>query len=93
MMTMMIIEYVFFFSLILFSISGSVWAGGKKKERYSYLLEKLIQHHQHILFIGPTGTGKTVYIKGILNSLDKKLWTTMMSAFSAQTNANQIQVE
>lgn len=28
--------------------------------RYTYLLDVLVQHHHHCLFVGPTGTGKTV---------------------------------
>lgn len=34
--------------------------------RYSYLLVKLVTHNMHTLFVGPTGTGKTVYIKAAL---------------------------
>jgi dynein heavy chain len=36
--------------------------------RYAYLLELLVTHGRHVLFAGPTGTGKTVYIK---DKLDK----------------------
>jgi hypothetical protein len=28
--------------------------------RYTYLLDALVQHKHHCLFVGPTGTGKTV---------------------------------
>lgn len=28
--------------------------------RYTYLLDVLVQHKHHCLFVGPTGTGKTV---------------------------------
>ena len=31
--------------------------------RYSYLLDKYVQHNVHCLFVGPTGTGKSVYVK------------------------------
>ena len=51
----------------------------------------LIQHNYQVLYSGPTGTGKTVYIKQVLDSLDKNAWTTIQTAFSAQTNANMIQ--
>jgi dynein heavy chain len=61
--------------------------------RYSFLLIVLVQHQKHVLFGGPTGTGKTVYIKNELSStLDKSLYRTIMMTFSAQTNANQTQV-
>ncbi|KAH9558616.1 hypothetical protein CY35_06G017100 [Sphagnum magellanicum] len=60
--------------------------------RYSFLLIVLVQHQKHVLFGGPTGTGKTVYIKNELSStLDKSLYRTIMMTFSAQTNANQTQ--
>eukprot|EP00957_Ditylum_brightwellii_P030669 2324239-Ditylum_brightwellii.AAC.1 len=60
--------------------------------RYSYLLEILIRRHHHVLLAGPTGTGKTVYVKKMLHGgLDKSQWTTIECTFSAQTNANQVQ--
>jgi dynein heavy chain len=60
--------------------------------RYKALLEMLLLHGRQVLFGGPTGTGKTVYIKDLLESLDKTAWMTIQSTFSAQTNANMIQV-
>lgn len=30
--------------------------------RYTYLLDKFVTHGQHVLFVGPTGTGKTCYV-------------------------------
>jgi len=51
----------------------------------------LLMHGRQVLFGGPTGTGKTVYIKDLLESLDKTAWMTIQSTFSAQTNANMIQ--
>ncbi|KAL3685151.1 hypothetical protein R1sor_003173 [Riccia sorocarpa] len=60
--------------------------------RYSSLLLQLVTHHKHVLFGGPTGTGKTVYIKHQLTQgLDKALFRNIMMTFSAQTNANQTQ--
>jgi dynein heavy chain len=45
------------------------------------------------LFCGPTGTGKTVYIKNVLlNELDKAIYNTLIEVgFSAQTNSTQVQ--
>ncbi|XP_073386521.1 uncharacterized protein [Physcomitrium patens] len=60
--------------------------------RYSFLLILLVVHQKHVLFCGPTGTGKTVYIKNNLSSsLDKAFYRNIMLTFSAQTNANQTQ--
>eukprot|EP00955_Chlamydomonas_euryale_P026237 277201-Chlamydomonas_euryale.AAC.1 len=58
----------------------------------SYLLDKFVQHGQHVLFVGPTGTGKTVYVKThLLNGLPDQ-YTSMFINFSAQTSANMTQV-
>jgi hypothetical protein len=61
--------------------------------RYTYLLDKLVTHGMHTLFVGPTGTGKTVYIKRHLQQgLPPATWTSMFMTFSAQTSANMTQV-
>jgi hypothetical protein len=39
-----------------------------------------------------TGTGKTVYVKDVLEGLDKTSYSTIQTAFSARTSANQTQV-
>ena len=59
--------------------------------RYSALLESLVTHGKHVIFAGPTGTGKTVYIKEKLDALDTTKFNNIQTAFSAQTNANQTQ--
>jgi hypothetical protein len=38
------------------------------------------------------GTGKTVYVKDVLEGLDKGRFATIQTAFSARTSANQTQV-
>lgn len=59
--------------------------------RYTYLLEKLTLQHRATLFVGPTGTGKSVYIKNYLQTgLPETMLSTMMT-FSAQTSANVTQ--
>lgn len=43
--------------------------------------------------VGPTGTGKSVYMKSFLSErLDRAKWTHMVFNFSAQTSANMTQV-
>ena len=38
-----------------------------------------------------SGTGKTVYVQSGLEGLDKAVYQNIQTAFSAQTNANQVQ--
>ncbi|GFR44543.1 hypothetical protein Agub_g5814 [Astrephomene gubernaculifera] len=59
--------------------------------RYTALLTLLVTHGRHVLFAGPTGTGKTVYVKAAIEGLDKGLFSNQQTAFSAQTSANMIQ--
>jgi dynein heavy chain len=59
--------------------------------RYSYLQEFFIMHEIQSLFVGPTGTGKSVYIKNVLlNKLNREKFLTIDIGFSAQTHANQV---
>jgi dynein heavy chain, axonemal len=58
---------------------------------YSHLLDRLLRNEKHVLMTGPTGTGKTVNIIGLLqNGLPDK-YVPITLAFSAQTSANQTQ--
>ena len=60
--------------------------------RYSYLLDLFIHHNKQCLFVGPTGTGKSVYINNkLLNGLPKDKFLPMFVNFSAQTSSNQVQ--
>lgn len=51
--------------------------------RYSYILELNIYSDHPTLFCGPTGTGKSVYIKNVINSLPKTKYSTIEVGFSA----------
>ncbi|KAK9812825.1 hypothetical protein WJX72_004356 [[Myrmecia] bisecta] len=59
--------------------------------RYTFLLNQLVTHHQHCLLVGPTGTGKTAYVKKHLQSGLDASFTSLFFNFSAQTSANMTQ--
>ncbi|KAM9856226.1 dynein axonemal heavy chain 12 [Aulostomus maculatus] len=60
--------------------------------RYSYLMDLCIRYGVPFLLAGPTGTGKSVYVKEkLMNDLDKEHYLPFFLNFSAQTSANQTQ--
>ena len=60
--------------------------------RYTYLIDTFLTHNKHLLLVGPTGTGKTAYIKRHLaKGLPMDKYSYLMMNFSAQTSANMTQ--
>lgn len=54
--------------------------------RYSYIMDLMIRNSKPVLFIGPTGTGKSVYVKDkLMNHLPQDEYLPMFVNFSAQT--------
>ncbi len=61
-------------------------------KRYQYLFRKFVDHRIPSLFCGPTGTGKTMYIKNVLQSYDANVYSYNELGFSAQTTAGAVQM-
>ena len=60
--------------------------------RYTYLVDILLNHGHHCMVVGPTGTGKSVYVKKHLQyGMDPTKYSSMLCNFSAQTSANMTQ--
>ena len=60
--------------------------------RYMHIQEHCIYNNIPTLFVGPTGTGKSIYInKVLLEKLPKEKFNIISIGFSAQTSANQVQ--
>jgi len=59
--------------------------------RYTWLLDSSVRMDYPALFVGPTGTGKSVYINRYLTKLPKEKFTPIVIGFSARTTANMTQ--
>ncbi|EDV95542.1 GH15722 [Drosophila grimshawi] len=60
--------------------------------RYIHLLKMHVQHKKRMLLVGPTGTGKSVYIQNyLMNKLNPDLYETGFITFTVMITANQTQ--
>ncbi|XP_064633435.1 dynein axonemal heavy chain 12-like isoform X2 [Lineus longissimus] len=60
--------------------------------RYTHLMELCTEKNYPLLFVGPTGTGKSAYVQDkMMHHLSKEKYLPAFVNFSAQTSANQTQ--
>uniref|UniRef100_A0A8C2MM84 Dynein axonemal heavy chain 3 n=1 Tax=Cricetulus griseus TaxID=10029 RepID=A0A8C2MM84_CRIGR len=59
--------------------------------RQSFFLKTFLDHEIPILFVGPTGTGKSAIVNNYLLHLPKSIYLPNFINFSARTSANQTQ--
>ena len=60
-------------------------------ERQRYFLEKFVPQGKPVLFVGPTGTGKSAITNNYLLQLPKEKYIINNINFSARTDSNQTQ--
>jgi dynein heavy chain len=59
--------------------------------RYRQILKVLVEGGKHVLFVGPTGTGKSLSISDTLLNFLSSNFSPLSITFSAQTSAKQTQ--
>ncbi|KER25823.1 hypothetical protein T265_06797 [Opisthorchis viverrini] len=61
--------------------------------RYKYIIQLCLDNGRRLMFIGPTGTGKSAYVQEkLMRELDTEKFVAYFMNFSAQTSANQTQM-
>ncbi|OAF71836.1 Dynein heavy chain 12, axonemal [Intoshia linei] len=61
--------------------------------RYSFLMDLFIKYEIPMLFVGLTGTGKSIYVqKKLMDDLSRDKYMPMFINFSAQTSTDQFQM-
>jgi dynein heavy chain, axonemal len=61
--------------------------------RTQHICRNALLHRQHVLLVGPTGTGKSLSLGGLLGSdFNNDAWTHYQLGFSAQTTALQTEL-
>lgn len=63
----------------------------EKTAKQHYFLQILLKNEIPLLFVGPTGTGKSVIVLDYLKHLPKEKYLANILNFSAQTVANTVQ--
>ena len=57
------------------------------------IFHNFLSSFRSLLLVGPTGTGKTVYVQDkMMKGLDKEIFVPSFVAFSTQTSSGQAQV-
>lgn len=59
--------------------------------RHTYLLEKTLQQSKPVLFVGESGTAKSVTVQNYLNNLDPQANTSLQINFSSRTSSRDLQ--
>jgi dynein heavy chain, axonemal len=71
---------------------GDIFVPTVDSVRYTFLLDVVVQHHHPFLFVGPTGTGKTIFAQRYLHhALPSAEWAPAFLTLSARTTAGTTQ--